>query len=79
VVVIRAPLQPRHGKEYGLVMFGYAHGGYLMARMTPSPEVEDVVDSPHARSCKTSRRRRGDGRRPSPGAWSGPARDLREP
>jgi hypothetical protein len=25
------------------MVFGYAHGGYLMARTTPSPDVEDDV------------------------------------
>ncbi len=35
---------PLHSKEHILVMvFGYTHGGYLMVRMTPSPDFEDDV------------------------------------
>jgi hypothetical protein len=32
------------------MMFGYAHSGYLMAKMTPSPDVEDDDDGRHAGS-----------------------------
>jgi hypothetical protein len=33
-----------------VMMFGYAHGGYLMVKTTPSPVVEDNDDERHARS-----------------------------
>jgi hypothetical protein len=38
-----------------VMMFGHAHGRYLMARMTPSLDVEDNDDRRHARSCRFSR------------------------
>jgi hypothetical protein len=31
-------------------MFGYVCGEYLMAKMTPSPDVEDDDDERHTRS-----------------------------
>jgi hypothetical protein len=33
-----------------LMMFGYAQGGYLMALMDPSPDVEDDGGERHAGS-----------------------------
>ncbi len=36
------PLTQVHAvKDVNLLMFGYAHGRYLMARKTPYPDVED--------------------------------------
>ncbi len=78
VTLTWAPLQPRRSKEYSLaLMFGYTTGRYLMARVTSTPDVEDAVDGLHARSCRTSRQRQGEGGQPQPGPWSSPARDQR--
>jgi hypothetical protein len=75
------PKQPRCGKEYSLViMFGYAHSRYLMARMTPSPDVADDVDGRHNKSCKSSHRGQGEGGETSAGCMDesdqGPRRAL---
>jgi hypothetical protein len=42
-------------KKTKLIMtFGYARGGYLMAKTTPSPDFDDDDDRRHARSCRVS-------------------------
>jgi hypothetical protein len=56
------PASPGVANINGLVMvLGYAHGGYLMARTTPSPGGRDDEDGRHAMSWRFSRRRRGKG------------------
>jgi hypothetical protein len=50
-----APYNPGAVKNTNLIMmFGYPHGGYLMARTTPSPDIEDDDDRCHARSCRSA-------------------------
>jgi hypothetical protein len=52
------PFNPGMAKNTDLFMVcGYAHGRYLMARMTPAPDFEDDDDGCHVRSCRCSRRR----------------------
>jgi hypothetical protein len=46
-------------KKTNLIMtFGYARGGYLMAKTTPSPDFDDDDDRRHAESALTARRGR---------------------
>jgi hypothetical protein len=44
-----------------VMMFGYTHDMYFMARKTPSTDVMDDIDILHAKNCRTSSQRRGEG------------------
>jgi hypothetical protein len=52
------PDNPGTAKNMSLFMVcGYTHGGYLMVRTAPSPDVEGEDDVHNARICRTSHQR----------------------
>jgi hypothetical protein len=56
------------GRKVAVMAFGYIHGGYLIVRTRPSPDVDDDDDS--TLPCWRSHRQRQDKGWSLPDAWT---------